>query len=65
MSKQRKYNDYKSVWSYKSDQAVQDQINILKIWGANTDKFAHREDLTCEDKIQILEGILKQQEALA
>lgn len=61
MSKQRKYNDYKSVWSYKPDQAVQDQINILKIWDA--DKYAHREDLTCADKIQILEGILKQRQA--
>lgn len=59
MTKQRNYNDYKSVWENKSPELIRLEIKNIKAWASKLDKYRKKDDLTSGEKIDILEGLLK------
>lgn len=58
MTKQRNYNDYKSVWRNKPNEAIRQQIKDFQIWPSFLANRVAKDGLTSGEKIDILNGIL-------
>lgn len=59
MTKQRNYNDYKSVWENKDPELIRLEIKNVKAWASKLDKYRNKDDLTSGEKIDLLEALLK------
>lgn len=60
MNKQHNYNDYQSAWRNKDSELIRLEINQVKRWASTLDKYAQKESLKSGDKLDILNGILKE-----
>lgn len=58
MVKQQAYNNYKQMWASKSHILIDIELRRLQHIDKEA-KFIYREDLSIEDKITILEGLLQ------
>lgn len=59
MIKRNAYNDYKSVWVFTHIDKIKDEIHVIKKYSYEVDKYLDKDQLTSEDKLDILNSIIK------
>lgn len=62
MSKQQKYNYYHSVWRNKAPEVVQIEIDLVQTAYEVLEKYGSNNDLHPSEKLDVLEGILRERE---
>lgn len=58
MSKQKNYNDYQSLWRNKPSEILKIELKQVLSWAETLDKYAQKDHLKSNDKIDILNGLL-------
>ena len=59
MSNNAAYQDYKSVWSNKTRQQIEDEIHVINKYSNEVDKYLSADHIKSNERLDILTGILK------